>query len=109
MCSSESNLNLDLSDQEYAQLFTNINEDENFEVKVYPNPATNFLQLSSINGLENTEIKIMDTNGKICLKEEVKSSKKQHYLNLNGLGNGIYLVYIYKDGINQIEKITILH
>jgi hypothetical protein len=74
-------------------------EQQQVNIKVFPNPASEFLQIT----LEQTEdfwlewIFIYDLSGKIFLKVNVQQAK-QHTVNISNLPNGIYLLQI---GLNQ--------
>jgi choice-of-anchor B domain-containing protein len=61
-------------------------------VKVYPNPSSNFINISMQNNMIN-ELKIYDPLGKLVFEEQnLNQPKKQ--INLEGLSTGIYILNI---------------
>lgn len=82
----------------------NINDWAKNEVQIYPNPATNYLNIKSdwfIN-----DIKIKDINGKEILTQKVNNEKKST-LNVQALPSGVYLAEIISGNQKQIKKIIV--
>jgi hypothetical protein len=79
---------------------------ETVSVKMYPNPATDILQISTDNVLINT-ITIYDLKGSVVLlKNNIDSSEKN--INITNLESGIYLVKITSEnGKSSVEKLVI--
>jgi hypothetical protein len=77
-----------------------INSPENF--KLYPNPASGFVNIQAEPG---AEITIMDISGRIMLKTVIKS--EIHTLDLTGFGKGIYLVQMQNIKAKTIQKLLI--
>lgn len=65
------------------------------EISVYPNPASNILYIKGLNQQE--EIHLFDTNGKL-----VKSSREAE-LDMNDLSNGIYLLQVRTQIVKVIK------
>lgn len=75
----------------------------NFElanVKVYPNPASDFLQVELPEGMENAMIQIVDAAGRVILTHEAKNV--ENTIAVNNLKAGTYFVNIQ----NNSQRIT---
>lgn len=71
---------------------------------VYPNPATNAINI--ISSLELQKVELTDVMGSLVLREQL--SGKEGQLQVSGLANGIYFINVY--GNNRIirhEKIVV--
>lgn len=71
-------------------------------VKVFPNPAHENLNLvfNTEKKYSNTEIQILDLNGKVVLTEQInETSEGLIKLNVNALPSGIYVCNLVADGI----------
>ena len=67
---------------------------------IYPNPATNFVSISSVS--ENTIVKIIDINGKLI--QNVTNNLNRVNLNLNA---GIYFIKIEDGKKNSVQKLIV--
>lgn len=78
-----------------------INEILKDDVKIYPNPTADFinLKLSSKNKID--EAVINDNSGRIILKTKIESDK----IDLRSLNTGIYLLYFTNTDIKPIKII----
>ncbi len=91
--------------------------DDNFEeasttmdLSVYPNPATNQLNLDFNTSLsEKTMIRMMDVTGRVVRTDTYDSTKgmNQYSIDLSGLGNGIYFVELTSGSQRYSRKVTI--
>jgi len=70
-------------------------------VKLYPNPAVNFIKLD-IGAIEKASIKVFDINGKLVLDNKNYNSKE--VLNISNLKIGIYFVKIKSNKGNTMKK-----
>jgi hypothetical protein len=61
-----------------------------FKINVYPNPATEFINISSAKQIEN--IILFDVSGKIVINTKVNSNQTQ--ISLNAVNPGVYILYI---------------
>lgn len=77
---------------------TEIDDQENIEV--YPNPTTDFLNIST--DLKVERLKIYDINGRIKVKVENMQFKK---VNLQNLDEGTYLLYLETDKRIFVKKV----
>ncbi len=77
----------------------------NNKIKIYPNPATNTLQITISNWQpgKNSNYLLMDITGRILLNGEITSSKQQ--IDIHQLANGIYLIQINSGQQKIIQKL----
>jgi N-acetylneuraminic acid mutarotase len=74
--------------------------------KVYPNPATDYIEIVSSSADNFDQIIVSDLSGKILIDQNVFSSQKLH---LDNFENGLYVITILdKNKIIHAEKIQIL-
>lgn len=70
--------------------------DKNLNVSIFPNPASNQLQLS-INGLDNTyKVKLASTDGIVIMEQNLmtESGNVTSKIDISGLARGIYVLQI---------------
>ncbi|MGC1204304.1 MAG: T9SS type A sorting domain-containing protein [Flavobacteriaceae bacterium] len=68
-------------------------------VKLYPNPATDIINLAVADRLDLTKLEIVDLNGKIIKSIAIKNLTKKQ-INISELNNGLYIINIYSiDGM----------
>lgn len=78
-----------------------LDENEKIAVKIYPNPATNFL---FVNTSESIVVKITDTAGKLVLEQQIKNKKA---IDISKLHAGLYLVQIVLNGKISNQKLIV--
>jgi type IX secretion system substrate protein len=71
-------------------------------VKIYPNPATNFIQISLAANSENTSIEIYNMIGE-CVKRQMATSSNCQ-INVADLSNGVYMLNVKDNAGNTITK-----
>jgi microcompartment protein CcmL/EutN len=88
-------------------------EEDIFEIKIYPNPTTNILNISySTKEKEEIEIEIIDPLGKsIILKEKHVKHEGLHHeeFNLGSLKNGVYFIKLSNTKQEQVKTVNILN
>ena len=72
-------------------------------ITLYPNPASDYVNLSFIEAGEDYKIEIYDALGKKVLQKNNISSSSDERIYLNGISAGIYYINIYSD-TDQITK-----
>jgi len=82
---------------------TNLSE----KIKIYPNPAKDFLKLEWESELQIDLVEVYNTSSQLVLKQEIRTSDRNAQLDLKGLSKGIYIVILKGDGINYLEKVLI--
>jgi hypothetical protein len=77
------------------------------QIELFPNPATDALTLKTL--LKNGEIQILNSQGKIVLKEKLSGEFSQT-LDLTTLDTGLYIIKIYdKQTLTYVQKLIKLH
>lgn len=71
-------------------------------IKVYPNPAKDYLQVEVPKEIKNFRLEISDMNGRLVLNRENETK-----VNVSGLLNGTYLVTLRSDGKTAVRKVII--
>ncbi|QSE97436.1 family 16 glycosylhydrolase [Fulvivirga lutea] len=88
---------------EYSTLITSVNSRENRSIKVFPNPATDIIQIEYINELEN--IVLMDAMGRSLPINPIKKSNKI-VVDIEFLPDGIYYLHVTESSHNQVFRIS---
>lgn len=90
----------------------NEKEDTNFiSTLIYPNPAHNYVKINFGNADDSQEIKVSIYNieGKLIKKLVSPTPFKNKEINIEGLGNGMYLVLFEQGEERQVEKLVKLY
>jgi hypothetical protein len=83
-------------------IMTEINTEENDDIILYPNPATNSVTITNV---ENSTIAIYDLMGNCILTE--KSTSKQKVLSISRFSSGTYIVKIRKYNTSIFKKLSV--
>jgi transforming growth factor-beta-induced protein len=83
---------------------TSIEENNNLDVIVYPNPAVNVLNIT-LNSNELFDLTITDLNGKQILAERI--SNTSNMVDISNLSSGMYLMRIANSNVQSTTKIQI--
>jgi hypothetical protein len=78
---------------------------------VYPNPATDFLNINSVNAGSNpTNIQLTNTTGAVMMSQTIGSDQNgQATLNLSNLPNGQYFLQVSDDkGMSYKQQVTVI-
>jgi len=75
-------------------------------VSVFPNPAKSHVEISSPEGL--TSVKIVDLSGKTLLNYPGEDERKLQ-IDLTGINNGLYLLWITTTKGMSVHKISVFH
>jgi hypothetical protein len=70
-------------------------------LKLYPNPAKNFMSFDVLVG-ENITVTILDVLGNVVLKEGYSASNNA--INVSGLSNGIYTIVLQTSKQSYVAK-----
>lgn len=80
---------------------TSVNEISKSEIKVYPNPVTDYVEISGIK--ESDLIQIIDLNGKQIIKQIVDENSEK--IDVSKLERGIYFIQVSNNNENYTQKI----
>ena len=75
------------------------------EITIYPNPATNTLNIKSTVGFSSITADIYDIGGKLIFSKSI--TKNHEAIDISSIHKGIYLVKISQDESNQVLKLII--
>lgn len=68
-------------------------------VKIYPNPANNFVSISASNDLNPTKLEVVDINGRLVKSVNLEKNNDRE-VDISELSKGLYLMNVYSvDGI----------
>ena len=76
------------------------------EVKVFPNPASEFVTVSIKENMKNPEIKMYDTMGRLVKQEQFETGDNFQF-SVSNLSKGIYYLKISSEGKESSEKLII--
>ena len=78
--------------------------DQSWNVKVYPNPATDFLKIR-FNNQDEVNIRLYNTAGQLMLNDWSNSSSKT--IDLSGMKQGLYLLSVTSNSHQETIKVVI--
>lgn len=77
-------------------------------VSAYPNPAKDFITITTGFDLKNSKVKIVDLTGTVIKTEVIKDAKKSERISLNGLPNGFYIIEVQNPETGNTEKLKVI-
>lgn len=83
-----------------------IEQQEGFNITVYPNPTQNFLQIAAeqgFMGLQNKQAFVYSLKGELLLQQNITSSN--FILDFTNLATGYYIVRVLADGYSKEWKV----
>lgn len=92
----------------YNGLTTGIGEAiNNLDAEVFPNPATDFINVKAAENQMIDRIEIYSTNGQQVFSSAFPDMSREVSLNVSELQSGVYLVHVFSGNRKAIRKITI--
>ncbi|MEO6191205.1 MAG: T9SS type A sorting domain-containing protein, partial [Saprospiraceae bacterium] len=96
--------------RQLSEIFTGLNHDHdnNFELKIYPNPTKGIFNLEfNFDGKVN--IKVINLIGEVVLNQEINLSEstKKVPLDLTNAGAGIYLIQVSSKNVIVTKKVVV--
>ncbi len=92
----------------YYSLTADIDEKEAGEINIYPNPASDILNISINEQQQLKAIQVVDMSGRICFTASFnESSLNQFSIDISHLSSGIYFVELMLDEITKRQKLII--
>lgn len=76
----------------YSNSNLSVQEIQNNKITIFPNPVVDKIVLSNFDSFENLKIEIFDLQGKLILKREENSGKRE--FDLSGLKSGVYIITV---------------
>lgn len=85
---------------------TGINEIDNANISLYPNPAETSITLNGINTSDIVNVQVSDETGRVIMNQIYETTGKNNSINVSELSPGVYCVKIRSDfGIRVIKFI----
>ncbi len=87
-----------LANAEYGYFFAGgtlgLNDFDKFdeEIKIYPNPANNFLKISMPTDAQIKHVDINDISGRLLIQKNIENNLGEYNIDLSNMPTGIYLV-----------------
>jgi hypothetical protein len=99
-----SEFNLALSEVDPISI-VNVQEINNADFAVYPNPAADVLNIQLKNELNNATVSIIDATGRIVLSQALNA--KSNTIDTAALNQGLYIIRVNNAGAVTSEKVVI--
>ena len=91
----------------YTQMsFVGIKDFSNNELKIYPNPANNYLFFDNVSQGKTYKITVYDIQGREVIKESLLNNQA---INLTTLKNGLYIYKVYCNNYVSSGKFIVQH
>jgi hypothetical protein len=90
-------------------LVTGIQEKDDFNIKIFPNPCPDLLSIIMSNLSINCSIQLFDILGREVLCQQLTSTGTEVHLNINHLADGIYTVQVGNGNYSHLKKLIIQH
>ncbi|MGM0651010.1 MAG: T9SS type A sorting domain-containing protein, partial [Bacteroidota bacterium] len=97
----------DVFSQDIEVIETGVYNTRKNDIKVFPNPADNFVILKTDNECLGGELKIYNLTGRIIFTDEI--SKNITRVDVSGFKSGMYILHVINDDQNIKTKILIQH
>jgi hypothetical protein len=82
---------------------SNLHDEGNYDVKVYPNPASDKVVVSSRDNIE--QVKIYDVSGRLCFSD--LDIKQEILIDISEFSKGLYTIHIINNIKPHISKLVI--
>ncbi len=76
-------------------------------VKVYPNPASNYVVLNFPKVINLVQIEMIDVNGKIVFTKKEKSISNEYKIDIKDFSDGIYFINLSSENLKNTYKVLI--
>ncbi|MCZ6595679.1 MAG: T9SS type A sorting domain-containing protein [Bacteroidetes bacterium] len=76
------------------------------DISVYPNPATDHVNIVLSDSAENVSVELYDTMGRIVI-DKVTSEENRIKINISGIASGVYYLKIYVAKRSVVKKLII--
>jgi hypothetical protein len=77
------------------------------EIKVYPNPASNYIIINFPKVLNSVQIEMTDTFGKIVFSTDEKSISNEYKIDIKDFSEGIYFINVTSNNLKQTYKVLV--
>lgn len=100
------NVSVDFEGNTYETIFgintsLSMEDIENNQVSVFPNPATTVVNIQSVSNIE--QVILFDIHGKVVMQQDINNAAAS--LDVSGLKTGVYFAVIQSEGKTSTKKI----
>lgn len=81
---------------------TGINREEVMDLRIYPNPATDYLNVETAVA---SSIELIDMNGRVLFTSEIMTDQAE--INVSDLNSGLYFIKVANEKSTSVEKVVI--
>lgn len=92
---------------EYSAIVELVAAEQAINMKVYPNPASEFVTIEVNNGSGDQFLRITSIGGKVILQRKLSATENQLRINLDNWAKGIYMVSIEDDKGTSNAKLVV--
>ena len=95
---------------EYYGICNGINQFDNTEINVYPNPATSFVNVEVISDeAQQFSAKVVDMTGKTVYTDQINhfGGSSLYKLPVNNLSKGVYFLHLNSENGSTVQKIVV--
>ncbi len=101
---------MQLSSKTMLQSYTTPLYNPTFDIKIFPNPTTDWLNIELIDPLtegQQVEMSIMNVIGSIITEQVIEFSNKQYKHHVGDLHPGMYLLVLETNGKKSVKKFKV--
>ncbi len=95
----------------FADLTTSVNKiiKSEKDILVFPNPATNQLRIKFNEVAHDTEITLIDLQGRILMRREITDAHagREEHLQVGNLSRGVYFLHVFIDGAGSVHRVVL--
>jgi hypothetical protein len=95
---------LEISQEIVLHDFSSVNDEQEIEFSLYPNPASEVLYVALPKGMESTDVQILNVLGESIMSQKVVASKGYLKFDIQSLSTGTYIVKIKNDYCNFVVE-----
>jgi PKD repeat protein len=77
------------------------------DVKVYPNPASNLLQIDWNNTIDHGQLELLDVNGRQLITRSIPAGEQSSLISTDNLPEGLYMLRLQRGNLIKLERVQI--
>ncbi|AEA43206.1 T9SS type A sorting domain-containing protein [Fluviicola taffensis] len=77
----------------------------NFKLDVFPNPASNYVQIVGSESIENAQVNIIELSGRIVYSNAHSIGSEALSIDISTLSQGTYQVIVISQGVSVVKKL----
>ena len=76
-------------------------------MKVYPNPASNLLQIDWNNTIDHGQLELLDVNGRQLITRSIPAGEQSSLISTDNLPEGLYMLRLQRGNLIKLERVQI--